>query len=80
VTVKVGGLEFFKISLFPKFGIGQHNSIDVLTVWKADADDGYHLFIFYFNFCRFRGLAYKTSDRLLAVFLCNICCFVKVKT
>ena len=32
----------------------------------------------HFNFCCFRALAYTTLDRLCAVFLYNICCFIKV--
>jgi len=31
----------------------------------------------HFNFCCFRALAYTTLDRLCAVFLYNICCFIK---
>ena len=34
----------------------------------------------HFNFCCFRALAYTTLDRLCAVFLYNICCFIKVST
>jgi len=30
----------------------------------------------HFNFCCFRALAYTTLDRLCAVFLYNICCFI----